>query len=618
MLKSRLFWRLFMTYATLTVVSMSVVVAVVVRQSRELAITFTRESLLREANYVRGEAMALARGAPGARERLMELARQSGRQVQVVVLPSNLIFDSQNTGVAATEAATATSPAADNHVGSSEVSTADWKDLQAVPAEGYGVAVDPPEVYVSVLASGVEAPIAVRLHASYLEAWEALTPSQELLGTLFPAVIVLVIGSTLLVVARIVQPLNDLTVAADAIAKGDLSQSVETRGDDEVARLGLAFNTMSQEVVSRVEELKRQGRQLQETRDRLAAVLEGMVEGVIALDAQERIIFANEAAYQLVEFSQSRANGKRVWEVIRNSTVQEVIRRLYAGVPQSRMEFVLPRSRSTVELFASRLAGDPCPGVVLVLHDVSEIRRLERLRRDFVTNVSHELKTPLAAIQGYADTLLDGGALEDPPAAEHFVRRLREQADRLHTLILDVLQIARVESGQETFEEELVPLADVVADVLQSSEAMALQRSITIVSQPPRHPVAVRADREGVRTILDNLVSNALKYSPEGRQVEVAWEPQEQWVELRVIDQGDGIPAEQHERIFERFYRVDAARSRDLGGTGLGLSIVKHLCQMFGGTVGVESELGRGASFWVRLPRADFAAGNTANSVGKA
>jgi two-component system phosphate regulon sensor histidine kinase PhoR len=251
---------------------------------------------------------------------------------------------------------------------------------------------------------------------------------------------------------------------------------------------------------------------------------------------------------------------------------------------------------------------------VLVLHDTSDLRRLERLRQEFVANVSHELKTPLSVIKACIETLLEG-AVDDPEHRGPFLEKIDEQADRLHALILDLLSLARIESGAEAFDFQSVPLAPVVAACLEAHRARAEARSLRLEAVPPGADdihagpadspaeVSAWADEEAVRQILDNLVDNALKYTPAGGLVRVRWRTEEGQACLEVEDTGIGIPEQDLPRIFERFYRVDKARSRELGGTGLGLSIVKHLVQAMHGTVRASSQVGEGTTFAVRLPR---------------
>jgi two-component system phosphate regulon sensor histidine kinase PhoR len=246
---------------------------------------------------------------------------------------------------------------------------------------------------------------------------------------------------------------------------------------------------------------------------------------------------------------------------------------------------------------------------VLVLHDTTELRRLERLRRDFVANVSHELKTPLSVIKAAVETLLDGAA-NDPEHRGLFLGQVAAQADRLHALILDLLSLARIEAEAEAFEFQRVAIGSAVADCLERHSGKALVKGQQLRAEPPAPPpsaageIVAWADEEAVAQILDNLVDNALKYTPAGGRIDVRWRADDGQVCLEVEDTGVGIPAQDLPRIFERFYRVDKARSRELGGTGLGLSIVKHLAQAMRGSVSAASRPGQGARFSVRLPRA--------------
>jgi two-component system phosphate regulon sensor histidine kinase PhoR len=400
---------------------------------------------------------------------------------------------------------------------------------------------------------------------------------------------------------RVTQPLEDLTQAAEKLAAGEFGHKVYTGGNDEVGRLNRAFNHMS-------ERLAVQFAQLEEDRHQLRTILSGMVEGVVALDAEQRILFANERAAQLLEFKTHTAVGRKLWEVVRHRSLQEVVQRALAGPDPCRQELHWqgPGTRS-LTAHAARLPGAARRGAVVVLHDTSELRRLERLRQDFVANVSHELKTPLSIIKACVETLLDG-AVDDTEHRGAFLERVAEQSERLHALILDLLSLGRIESGTEAFEFQAVPLRPVVLDCLERHHARAGARDQVLEALPPdTEPngaeVVAWADEEAVSQILDNLVDNAVKYTPPGGRIRVRWRAEDHQVCLQVEDTGIGIPEYDLPRIFERFYRVDKARSRELGGTGLGLAIVKHLVQALRGTVSASSRLGEGTTFTVRLPR---------------
>jgi two-component system phosphate regulon sensor histidine kinase PhoR len=326
-----------------------------------------------------------------------------------------------------------------------------------------------------------------------------------------------------------------------------------------------------------------------------------MVEGVVALDAGQRILFANERASELMEFQNQQPVGRKLWQVVRQRALQDVVQSALDSGEAVRDEFAWSDgSNKSLTVHAARLPGAPPRGAVLVLHDTSDIRRLERLRQDFVANVSHELKTPLSVIKVCVETLQDG-AIDDVQARGSFLDKIADQSDRLQALILDLLSLARIESGAEVFAMEELGVPGLVNACLERHQARAQARKQTL--QAHGAPEArVIADADALGQILDNLVDNAVKYTPEGGEITVAWQADNGQVVLEVADTGIGIPQQDLQRIFERFYRVDKARSREMGGTGLGLSIVKHLAQAMRGNVTASSELGKGTTFTVRLP----------------
>lgn len=411
------------------------------------------------------------------------------------------------------------------------------------------------------------------------------------------------IGAILLisyvVVGQIVRPLSRLMEAAEEIGKGNYDYQVRVQNRDELGLLSNAFNHMSRELLLHTDQLRENG-------ERLATVLGSMIEGVIAVNHAEQILFANGAAGTLLEFETEQVVGRPLWETVRNPVVQRAVQEAFIRTEPTRSEFELIRSRRMVAMHATRLPGHPCPGVVLVLHDVTELRRLENLRQEFVANVSHELKTPLTCIKAYAETLLNG-ALEDPQHNVMFVHRIEEQAERLHQLILDVLSLARIESHPQEIEISAIGLQAAIEDCVEQHSAAAQANNLDLHAELPTEPLWVAAEPEGLQTILDNLVDNALKYTGANGRVTLRARMDGDYAVVEVQDSGIGIAPEHQARIFERFYRADRARSRELGGTGLGLSIVKHLVQAFSGSVGVTSQIGRGSTFSIRLPLATAA-----------
>ncbi|EAQ78744.1 sensor histidine kinase [Blastopirellula marina] len=395
---------------------------------------------------------------------------------------------------------------------------------------------------------------------------------------------------------RIVAPVQQLTRACAGVAKGDYTGHVWAAAEDELGETARQFSQMQAAIDLRVDELTGES-------NRLKTVLGSMVEGVIAVDAQQRVLLANGAVRKLLAIRAEDPVGRPLLELTRNRSLDESFRAAIASDEPYRNEFeVSTTPRRTLSLQANRLPGEPCPGVVMVLHDVTELRRLENMRREFVSSVSHELKTPLAAVRAYTETL-QLGAIEDIENRGYFLSQIMDSADRLHELIQDMLHLARIESREEAFDITEVPIADVIENVLQVQRDVAASRQIALRIHPPEVEISVLGDEEGVRTILGNLIDNAMKYTPEGGSVDVAWGLEGSHVAITVKDTGLGIPQAALERIFERFFRVDKARSREMGGTGLGLSIVKHTAQAMNGGVTVESQVGEGSKFTVRLPR---------------
>jgi two-component system phosphate regulon sensor histidine kinase PhoR len=439
-------------------------------------------------------------------------------------------------------------------------------------------------------------PAVVRVSVSSDSIDAQVASTTWLLWGLAAAVMMIALGLTYVAMNRVLRPLSSLTKAAQDMAQGKFDRASVVRSNDEIGALSLAFREMQNEIMRRIE-------LLEESNERMMTVLTSMSEGIIAVDDQEQILLANEAGHRMLEFSTTEPLGRQLLEVTRSRPVHEAVAEALRTGKAAHREFeTTGQKRRALSLRAACFPGDPPPGVVVVLRDMSELRRLENLRRELVANVSHELKTPLASIKAYAETLRLG-AVDDTENCLRFVGRIEDQADRLHQLIMDMLQIARVESGQKAFEISDVPLAEAVGACVANYEEVAAARPVEVKLCPSEAPLHVRVDEEGLQAILSNLIDNAIKYTPEGGSVTVKWWEEGDSAVLEVSDTGIGIAEEDQARVFERFFRVDKARSREMGGTGLGLSIVKHLTQSFGGTVGIESELGKGSAFRVELPK---------------
>lgn len=390
-------------------------------------------------------------------------------------------------------------------------------------------------------------------------------------------------------------PLVSLATAARTMTKVQSPQ--DGSSPDEIRTLSQVIDTLH-------EELQSQLTRHDQERDLSRTVLRCMIEGVVVLDEDEKVQFVNEAACRLLKWQASSVTGKKLWEVVRHRNIMEAAEAaLRTEGPLSIDEALdLPADRK-VKLQATRLSGTQQGGAVLVLHDITDVHRLERMRQDFFSNVSHELKTPLAAIQATVETLLDG-ALNDPKHNMNFLGRINENVDRLNRLVNDLLELSRIETGQQSIELMATPLVPALEACILRLEHRAQARRQQLKLAEDSEPVQAQADDLALDQILDNLVDNALKYTPEGGSITLKASQSSGMTHIDIIDNGFGIAEKDLPRIFERFFRADRARDRQDPGTGLGLSIVKHLVQAQGGRIDVKSSLGQGSQFTVSLPAA--------------
>ena len=397
---------------------------------------------------------------------------------------------------------------------------------------------------------------------------------------------------------RTSRPVEQMRLAAERYAKGDFSQRLHFTSPEEFAGLARSMNRMAQELDGRLREITRQ-------RNEREAILASMREGLLAIDMEEHILMVNHAAEQMLGIEAPDAAGRLVQEVLRNAELQRFLDRALTGEPVPSDESLLHWSESRLIHASSVSLRDEEGrerGLLVVFNDVTRLTRLENLRREFVANVSHELRTPITSIKASIETLRDG-AIDEPEHAHRFLEILARQADRLNTIIEDLLALSRLERKAEvdTIELAICPLRPILEAAVQVNEPRSNEKRIRIDLQCGGE-LCVRANARLLEQAVGNLLDNAIKYSPEGETIRLETEAAEGQTLIRVIDHGCGIPEAALPRLFERFYRVDPARSRELGGTGLGLSIVKHIVQIHGGKVTVESTVGKGSCFTVSLP----------------
>ncbi len=437
----------------------------------------------------------------------------------------------------------------------------------------------------------------VRTSMPLLKMAETLSGIHQYLLLSGLAVLLLAALLSLFVSRRISKPLERIRQGVERFAAGDFSYRLHSIGSEEIGLLAETMNEMAAQLEDRLQTVSKE-------RNQREAVLASMVEGVLAVDTDGHIISLNKAAAQFFDvFQPETATGRSIEEVFRNVKLQRFVAKVLEGQETCECELVV-QNRQTYSLQArgTNLLGQGRRiGAVVVFNDVSRLRRLENLRRDFVANVSHELKTPITSIKGFVETLLDG-ASQDPIEAERFLKIVAKHADRLNAIIDDLLVLSRLEQdGSAGMDMQKTGIGGLLRSAVEVCAQRAAEKNITIHVECP-DALTVTVNPPLIEQALINLVGNAVKYSVDGKNVTVSARLENGGVVLSVKDQGCGIEEQHFERLFERFYRVDKGRSRQEGGTGLGLSIVKHIAQAHGGTVSVQSRYGEGSTFSIFLP----------------
>ncbi|TXD38911.1 PAS domain-containing protein [Lujinxingia vulgaris] len=489
---------------------------------------------------------------------------------------------------------------ADSHVDQPEAldDHGDRPEVQAALTQGVGLArrhsssIDADLLYGAIPASATEGAAVVRLSVPLSEVDEVLNRLRTL--ALIGALVALAIAIFLSGIATRLMSSTLQNLLIHAREATDLPDDTQLPG----AEPGVREPTSSRSVRQLTEALERSVGSLARERDRFSAVLDGMAEGVVATDAHLTVTLVNRAARALLGL-EGNPQGRDLADLLPAAPLEQLIGGAHSARGASaEFQLTAPLTRTILARAAWPKHG---PGLILVLHDVTELRRLETVRRDFVANVSHELRTPVAVIQANSETLLSG-ALDDPKAARNFTRGIYRNAERLTHLIADLLDIARLEADQAHLEPRHLPARQAAADAIEALHAPD-DAAITLEIAAD---LQVLADPRALDQILINLLDNALKYLPEPGPIIVraSRDAEATMARFEVIDQGPGIEPRHHHRLFERFYRVDKGRAAHMGGTGLGLSIVKHLVSAQGGEVGYEPNQPHGSIFWFTLPLA--------------
>lgn len=453
-------------------------------------------------------------------------------------------------------------------------------------------------LYVALPLGSVQAPVgALRLSLPLAGVEKSL--SEIRLKIIFALLCALALALLLgiLFASMITRPLTKITRSARRFSAGDFSRKIFPESRDEIGELARALNTMAGQVEDTVA-------RIQEQNQRLAAVFISMIEGVIVVDSDSRIVAFNPAVERIFGVAKKDAQRKFFLEAIGNHSLAEVIEGvLKRGEPLSRELRLIVPVQKVFLVNATPISGEGgVTGCLMVLHDITEIRRLETVRRDFVANVSHEIKTPLTSIKGFVETLLDED-LADKGHVRQFLSIINEHTARLDALLNDLLSLSYLESSQVTLTRGRVGLKELADKVALGCAAQLKKKNVSFRNEIDG-ALIINGDSDKITQVFTNLIDNAIKFNREGGWVRISSTEEGPYVRVTVSDSGCGIPPKELSRIFERFYRVDKARSRDLGGTGLGLSIVRHIVELHGGSVGAESSEGFGAAIWCTFPHA--------------
>ncbi|EAC6873606.1 two-component system histidine kinase PnpS [Listeria monocytogenes] len=417
------------------------------------------------------------------------------------------------------------------------------------------------------------------------------------LALIFGIALVIIAAISVFIARKITRPVREIIEVSTDLANHKYDSRIHGKISGELQDLSISVNTLAESLETQMFEIK-------QNEQRLNAIVQNLVSGVMLINVDKQVIMTNRTMYQIL--GETEITGKPFYEVIKSFALSQLIEGTFESKTIKQKEIILYFPREMIlDASVSPILGEngDITGIILLLHDITQIRHLENVRSEFVTNVSHELKTPVTALKGFAETLLDG-AMYDEVLLKKFLTIIKEESDRLHRLIMDILALSRIEQNPVAENVELVDVDEVIEQSARTIFEMATEKNIRVtIPEKTSSSVMVETNRDKLQQILINLLSNAINYTPVDGKVEVKLMEQEAEVIIEVTDNGIGIPAKDIDRVFERFYRVDKARSRHSGGTGLGLSIVKHLVENCGGRIEVESQEEVGSTFRVTLPK---------------
>ena len=584
-LRSRFFWKLYASYVALVVLTAVVIGLLVHTQVRNKLLSSIESSLKDRTSYLTAFAEELFQHNSQWQDRIIHLGQETQSRVTLIRPNGEVIADSHEAP-----------KNLDNHADRPEIMSARQKSFGMV--RRFSDTLKQPQIYAAnAVYKGDRLLGFIRVSISEAQQHAVLYSMRVkvVMGAAIGAIIALLIGGY--VTKLITAPINEMKGVAEAMRAGDYNRHVRTLPKDEIGYFGETFNRLGSTLNEKIRHLSREEAQLR-------AILSSMVEGVIAINSTDDILFCNRATTRLLGIVQADVTGKKIWQISELAQLQELVEKARTNQLPQEQELKLGSNEDhiVIRVRSISFSGIDHEGVILVLQDISQLRRLERIRKDFVANVSHEFKTPLTSIKGYVETLLDG-AISDKKNRERFLTKIDDNVAQLVNQVEDLLQLSKIESAQERgFPLKATDWSKVINFVI-GQQAIALKRkNLTLDPIDQNANFSVKGDDEAMVQIFGNLLSNAIKYTPAGGTIRVRTYQDEKCGYLEVSDSGIGIPKKELPRIFERFYRVDKGRSRAMGSTGLGLSIVKNLVLRLEGQIYVESEPNQGSQFTVSLP----------------
>lgn len=589
MRRKRLLRIILPSFLLITLVSVTIAAWVSLSALRSFYVRQTSEDLQLRAQLLARELQPLVAAADQAAvsNLIRELGAESGDLITLIAANGVVLADSRTTA-----------DQVDNQLERPEVQEALAGEIATVVR--FHSRIGEKMIFVAVpLRSGTEIVAILRVAATLTKVNEATNRLLRWFVLVAALAAVLATLSSYFVKRRVGRPLLEMKAAAESVTRGEGEGVLPESEYEEIGGLAKAINEMAQQTNEKFRTLQSQ-RLIQET------IVSSMVEGVLVVDSEYRLMSCNRAAANLLNLDPSKAIGREILEIIRNTDLQRLVSRTYGANEPVEGDVIITDSGERYVQAHGTLLRDQrgeILGALIVLNDVTRLHKLENVRRDFVANVSHELKTPITSIKGFVETLLDGATLT-PEESQRFLQIIARQADRLHSIIEDLLKLSRIEQEMDRGEIALAPtrIREPLQAAVVACEHLAKEKQITIRLQCDEH-IQARMNAPLLEQAIVNLIQNAVKYSDPGTQVQVRVDVTDRTVLIAVQDEGVGIAREHLPRLFERFYRIDQARSRTQGGTGLGLAIVKHIVLSHGGTIQVESTPGKGSTFTISLSR---------------